>query len=483
MKDPDTSQTGIGFFNRISVKVTLIILAVLSLGIGSTIAYYLYSQNSTIISSREDAVREEANVIFIAIKNTMLAGEAPLAVNLFNEFSRIDAVGDIGLFRKNGVTAFSDNKTLNTVNDALGEDMFKKKKIFLPFMQLQDERFTRSVKMVDDVFFSEKSGDEDFIVIYKPLINQPKCSSCHGTDHVVRGVVKISSPITGVLKKTRMNIVISAFIYAVVVFTLLLVLTIFLRMLVIRPVFRIGEVVRGVGKGDFNTKIPGAKQDELGHLANQINDMIDGLHERFKLARFVSKSTLEHVKGDGDIELGGEKKEMTVLFSDIRSFTNYSENKDPHEVMIMLNDVMNLQGEIIHEFDGDIDKFVGDEIMAVFEGEDMAIRALKAAHKIREKMKLTFSAVDEPITVGIGINTGEMISGNMGSGDRLDRTVIGDAVNLGARLCSIAGKNTIILSEFTWNHVKGSIDAIEHDAINVKGKEKAVKIYTLRSIT
>jgi adenylate cyclase len=207
--------------------------------------------------------------------------------------------------------------------------------------------------------------------------------------------------------------------------------------------------------------------------------MIDGLRERFKLTRFVSKSTLDHVRDDSDISLGGEKKTLTVLFSDIRNFTNYSEERDPEAVLEMLNRVMNLQSVIIHKYGGDIDKFVGDEIMAVFEGENMALRAVQAAEQIRLELKKMNQTLDTPVYAGIGINTGEMISGNMGSDLRIDRTVIGDSVNLGARLCSVAGKNTIVLSEFTYDLIRDQVEVNAHEPIKVKGKDRRVKIYTL----
>jgi adenylate cyclase len=208
--------------------------------------------------------------------------------------------------------------------------------------------------------------------------------------------------------------------------------------------------------------------------------MIDGLKERFKLSKFVSKSTLDHVKRDDDIILGGEKKNLTVLFSDIRNFTGYSETRDPAEVLEMLNRVMTLQAEIIQKHGGDIDKFVGDELMAVFEGEEMVRRAADAALEIKNEMKKIYEYEKVPVYVGIGINTGEMIAGNMGSKDRIDRTVIGDAVNLGARLCSIAGKNTIVVSGYSYDYIQDQFRLVQQKPVKVKGKEKAVNVYTLQ---
>lgn len=470
----------IRFFKRISVRITIIILIVLSVGIGTTISYYLGTQNTTIIESREEAIMGESNVLYIAVKNNMLAGEAPIAVELFNEFSRTENIADIRLYRADGITAFSDNETLDLVNRNLGREMFKRKTRFAVREKNDDESFKESVSSIDDIFLRDIEGRNKKLVIYKPLINQPKCSLCHGLDHVVRGVIEISSSIDEAYSETKMNIVLSAFIYSAAVFLLSFVIILFIRRVIILRIYKIGTIVQGVGGGDLRTKIEIREADEIAALSRQLNDMIDGLYERFKLTKFVSRSTLEHVRGEDELSLGGEKKIMTVLFSDIRGFTSFSEKRDPGEVMRVLNEVMNLQSDIINEYGGDIDKFVGDEIMAVFEGDDMVIRAVKAAEKINRTLKETCRDSENEVCVGIGINTGEMISGNMGSGDRMDRTVIGDAVNLGARLCSIAGRHTIVISEYSYEYVRNRIVVAEHEPIRVKGKDKPVTIFTVR---
>jgi adenylate cyclase len=112
----------VSFFNSISFKVPMIIVSIILVGIGLTIAYYLRSQNATIIGTKEDEIRQEANIIYRAIKNNMLPGEAPIAVELFLDFTRANFASEIKLFRANGVTAFSDNTTLEHVNDNLGKE-------------------------------------------------------------------------------------------------------------------------------------------------------------------------------------------------------------------------------------------------------------------------------------------------------------------------------------------------------------------------
>lgn len=470
------------FTGRITFRVPFLVFLVLFAGIGSVMTYYLQSQNSTIIQSKESEIKQEAEIIYTAIKNNMLAGEAPIAVELFRDFERANFASMIRLFRADGDAAFSDNKTIAEVNRNIAEEKFAPKTVFPEKIKNESEEFFSSVKTVSDIFMKNVEGDNKHLIIYKPLLNQPKCSGCHGLDHVVRGVITISTPVNDVYRMARNNIIISIFLYAIVVLVLTMAIIYFLRKVLIVRILKIRNIVKSVGRGNFEQRYRGDNDDEIGDLGKEINSMIDGLKEKFRLSKFVSRSTLDHVKRDDEIILGGEKKNLTVLFSDIRNFTGYSETRDPAEVLEMLNRVMTLQSEIIEKHGGDIDKFVGDELMAVFDGEDMVKRAAEAALEIRLAMKKINRQEDVPVYVGIGINTGEMIAGNMGSSDRIDRTVIGDAVNLGARLCSMAGKNTIVVSGFSYNYISENFSFRKQQPVKVKGKEKAVDIYTLQGV-
>jgi class 3 adenylate cyclase len=469
----------LSFTGKITFRVPFLVFLVLFAGIGSVMTYYLQSQNSTIISSKESEIKQEAEIIYTAIKNNMLAGEAPIAVELFRDFERANFASMIRLFRADGDAAFSDNNTIAEVNRNIGEEKFTPKTVFPEKIKNGTEEFAKSVAAVSDIFLKNVEGDDKHLIIYKPLLNQPKCSACHGLDHVVRGVITISTPVNDVYRMARNNIIISIFLYAIVVIVLTMAIIYFLRRVLIVRILKIRSIVKSVGTGNFSHRFKSESEDEIGELGNEINSMIDGLKERFKLSKFVSKSTLDHIKRDDEIILGGEKKNLTVLFSDIRNFTGYSETRDPAEVLEMLNRVMTLQAEIIQKYGGDIDKFVGDELMAVFEGDDMVKRAAEAALEIKSEMKKIYEYEKAPVYVGIGINTGEMIAGNMGSKDRIDRTVIGDAVNLGARLCSIAGRNTIVVSGYSYKHISGDFMFREQKPVKVKGKDKIVDIYTL----
>jgi adenylate cyclase len=186
-------------------------------------------------------------------------------------------------------------------------------------------------------------------------------------------------------------------------------------------------------------------------------------------------------------ELGGVDKDLTVLFSDIRSFTTLSESMSPQELVNHLNTYLTAMTDVIMEYGGYLDKYVGDEVMcfwgAPLPQPDHAVRACKCALRQMQKLRELNDAWPEAIriNIGIGLNSGIMTVGNMGSPTRMNYTLMGDNVNLGARL---EGTNkeygtNIIISEFTYGLVKDHFLVRELDNIRVKGKNKPVLIYEL----
>ena len=186
-------------------------------------------------------------------------------------------------------------------------------------------------------------------------------------------------------------------------------------------------------------------------------------------------------------ELGGVDKQLTVFFSDVRGFTTLSESMTPQELLNHLNEYFTVMTNIILEYKGTLDKYVGDEIMcfwgAPLPQEEHALLACQCALRQQKALdELNESWPPEKrISIGIGINSGIMTVGNVGSEGRMNYTLMGDPVNLGARL---EGTNkqygtTIIISEFTYGLVKDQVVARELDNIRVKGKNKPVLIYEL----
>jgi len=197
----------------------------------------------------------------------------------------------------------------------------------------------------------------------------------------------------------------------------------------------------------------------------------------------------EILKDPSKLKLGGDKKNLSVMFSDIRGFTSISEKLTPEELVQLLNEYLTAMTDVVFKYDGLLDKYIGDAVMAVFgaplDQPDHAIRACRTAidmmselRRLREK----WAAEGRPdVNIGIGVNTGDMVVGNMGSQMRFDYTVMGDSVNLASRLegTNKEYRTNVIISEFTLEQIKDEFFCRELDSVQVKGKKRPVRIFEL----
>jgi adenylate cyclase len=204
-------------------------------------------------------------------------------------------------------------------------------------------------------------------------------------------------------------------------------------------------------------------------------------------SRFVSKDVYDQLMADpASARIGGARREMTVLFADIRSFTTFTERGQPEDVVSQLNEYFSAMVEVIFRNRGTVDKFVGDMVMALFGAPladpDHADHALQAALGMLvglHELNTDWAASGRPaLDIGIGLNSGDMVAGNIGSDTIMSYTVIGDAVNLGARLESLNKQygTHIIISEATRARLKGRYDMKPLGTVTVKGKSEAVAI-------
>jgi adenylate cyclase len=210
--------------------------------------------------------------------------------------------------------------------------------------------------------------------------------------------------------------------------------------------------------------------------------------ERQALERFMSSSIVEKILSHPDeIHLGGENQVATILFADIRGFTRMSEKMEPHEVVELLNEYFTLMTDLIFENGGTLDKYLGDGILAVFGAPlakpDDAARAVKTGVEMQRALSQLNRSWEtrgqRSWMMGVGINTGPVTAGNIGSTKRMDYTVIGDAVNLASRLCSNAAGKQILISESTFRLLDGSFPTLRLEPLRVKGKEAPVEIYEI----
>ncbi|MCK6511145.1 FHA domain-containing protein [Myxococcota bacterium] len=212
---------------------------------------------------------------------------------------------------------------------------------------------------------------------------------------------------------------------------------------------------------------------------------------RAHLQRFLSPAVMDRLNKDHlTIRMGGELAETTIMFTDIRGFTSMSERYDAEELVADLNEYFELLVDIIFAHEGTLDKFIGDAIMAVWgtpqSSPEDPRRAVLAAHEIQVRLKdFNDSRIANgrpPLRTGIGINSGKVVAGNMGSQKRLEFTVIGDNVNIASRLCSQAAGGEVIISHSTYQAVREYFLCDELPAAEVKGKAEALQIYRVEGV-
>ncbi|HEY2406305.1 MAG TPA: adenylate/guanylate cyclase domain-containing protein [Polyangiaceae bacterium] len=283
-----------------------------------------------------------------------------------------------------------------------------------------------------------------------------------------------------------------AFTFGALAFASVLAILFGLRMarVMSRALTRLTNALKKLEQSEY-VHVTGVKTgDEIEDLASGFNSMVDGLQERDKLrstfGKYMTEQVMDHLL-KGKVELGGEALTVTILFTDIRSFTTLSESMPAQELVALLNEYFTEMVTIVIQEGGVVDKYIGDAIMAVFGApvvkEDDARRAVRAAIRMRDalgKLNERLSERGKPtLRTGIGIHTGEVIAGNIGSEARMEYTVIGDAVNLASRLESSTKDFGvgILISQDTEQLLEPSVERRKIHEITVKGRHQPVMVY------
>ncbi|MCP4131043.1 MAG: HAMP domain-containing protein [bacterium] len=260
------------------------------------------------------------------------------------------------------------------------------------------------------------------------------------------------------------------------------------------PIKRLVSATREIEQGEFEVEFDDKKMpgDEIGLLMRSFRDMGQGLAEREKmkdaLGKFVNPE-IARMAMEGEIELGGERKEVAIFFSDIRSFTAISENLEPEEVVEFLNQYMTRMVDCVDQTNGVVDKFIGDAVMAVWgapvsHGNDTenAINGSLMMRKSLMEFNVGRGGPKKPIIkIGSGINTGAVLAGQIGSDNKMEYTVIGDAVNLASRIEALNKPfgTDVLISQDSYNLVEGIYYVEKMQAIKVKGKKEPQQIYAV----
>ncbi|MES2199120.1 MAG: adenylate/guanylate cyclase domain-containing protein [Chlamydiota bacterium] len=260
------------------------------------------------------------------------------------------------------------------------------------------------------------------------------------------------------------------------------------------PIVALSAALKHVKKGNWELikmpKLSFKKNNEIKQLFDSFQDMVEGMKEKEKITGILNKVVSEEIAKEilkGDVKLGGEERVVSMLFADIRGFTNLTQSMNPHEVIEFLNKCMTKLSNAVEDNKGVIDKYMGDGLMALYGApisyEESALHAIISGlamidtlkqwnqERIRDKLS--------PIYVGIGIHTGSVFAGNMGAQNRLNYTVIGSSVNLASRLCAAAGPEELLISEDTYTQpcVKHNVEVQDKGLMAFKGFDEKKQVF------
>jgi adenylate cyclase len=250
------------------------------------------------------------------------------------------------------------------------------------------------------------------------------------------------------------------------------------------PVDSVRRALERVQRGEFEVHVPVYDATQIGQLQLGFNRMVEGLAERERIREafgtYVDPEVAQHILEEGT-KLEGEEVEVTILFIDVRDFTGFAERTPAPEVVAAINRLFETVVPIIHEHGGRVDKFVGDGLLAVFGAprrqEDHADRALAAALEIERTVR---SGDAGDLEIGIGLNSGTVVAGNVGGSGRLEFSVIGDPVNVAARVEAATRQtgDNILLAERTKELLQSSdIRLVEREGASLKGKTESVRLF------
>ena len=281
----------------------------------------------------------------------------------------------------------------------------------------------------------------------------------------------------------------------------------------IRPVRSVDRALEAIADGDFDQRVDVPNRDEFGslttnlnktsaqlgalyadletlntHLQETVDTKVQELDRAARLRRYVSPQLAESIlAGDTEVVLGSSRKHLTVFLSDIRGFTEIAERMEPEHLVEELNEYLDEMTDIVFRHGGTLDKYIGDAILVFFGDpipqEDQAQRAVRMALEMQDRVdeltdrwKATYG---ESFRIGIGITTGWVTVGNIGSAARSDYTVLGNGVNLAARLADQAKPGEILVSERTMIDAEGEVPGEVVDEVTLKGVSRPFKIYSL----
>ena len=274
---------------------------------------------------------------------------------------------------------------------------------------------------------------------------------------------------------------------AVISLLLIALISIWMYRRLNQVIFTLLKGTQAIENEDYNYQIKLKGKDELSILAGALNQVLNRLKERHEMLRFLPTHTQAMIKrvlleGEQTVQLSEARDlEVVVFESDIRGFTAITEQLSPAETIALINRYIELQAEYLLKYGGSIDKYMGDAVLVVFEGEERESRAVACAQEILNTIQELNQELSQSIQIGIGISSGHVVMGNMGCDARMEHTVIGPTVNLAARLCSQAQEGELVVQKRVYDKAKSTLSQVDsllayEQEIKVKGFSTSISV-------
>ncbi len=513
---------------RLRVKVLALIIAILLLSFGLLLILNIRREREALVAGHQETARLLAGAILTSIENGMLEGRPEIIRRLVQELrTELKDVRRIDVYRRNGVEAFADLETVNAVNAFAGlpadvvERLSKLRR--QPGDRIDQPSFTRAVETITPQETTETLDGVRVVTFFRPLRNLEPCQSCHGTDHQVRGVVRISLGLDKLDAELRVARNRQLTLAGLTILGLTVTLGVFLGRVVLTPVRRVAQAAGRIGAGDLDARVNARSQDEIGvlggaidtmagrlrtarvdlearnaELATALQNLQESLHKvalleqvKGELTKFVPEAVTRLLEQNPDAkQLEKREADVSVLFLDVEGYTRLSEQLPPQRLNRMIQDYFSAFLEIIRANHGDVNETAGDGLMVIFQTEgnptQHALNAAGAAFQLLAKVATLngeFTGVYPAVAIHVGINSGPALVGatklEAAGGGRWTFTASGPTTNLAARIAGLTRGGEVKIGPETAERVKQHYvleDTGEHHLKNVAAPVRVFRL-------
>ena len=481
-REPGSSNSSeqLESFDKLLITSGLAVSTKLAISIGIMISIGMSLLGATIIHNQTQFLNQQTQTYGRTVVDQMAqAAKEPLLVN----DSLLLDVLTYNLAAAENVLGTAIYSTEYKIISSSGRNPFE---TYAPFSTQEKQHLDSSQKMLEWKWESSPSGSLDAVSFFSPVRFKD----------IILGYAMISYS-REAMTQAKYESVRSIVVATIILIMLGIVMSYFLGRRLTRPLDSLMNASRAMEMGQYDYRIKEARKDEIGHLMNSFNLMAQGMLEKSQVVDAFSRHvpsnvSSEIIKNLEPVELGGKHVVGSVMFVDIVGFTAKSEAMTPQGVAKLLNEFYTIITQTIHLYKGTIDKYMGDCAMLIFgipeEDSSHVFHSIAYAIFLQRLMERKnaqrISCGESPVHLRIGVNTGEMLAGNMGSKERLQYTVVGDAVNLASRLSSQASANQIIISEETYclPGIKERIIATKHQSVQIRGKTDPVTTYIVENV-